>query len=59
MLMESTAVNLQCVPSRCSSLVQQAYAWGACNRETNILSVRGDAPAIRGLTLPTFLPESG
>ncbi len=47
------------LPSRCSSLVQQAYAWGARNRETNILSVRGDAPPIRGITLPTFLPESG
>ena len=47
------------LPSRCSLLVQQAYAWGARNRETNLLSVLGDAPPIRGVTLPTFLPESG
>jgi hypothetical protein len=47
------------LPSRCSRLVQQAYAWGARNRETNLLSVLGDAPPIRGVTLPTFLPESG
>ena len=47
------------LPSKCSSLVQQAYAWGARNRETNVLSVLGDAPPIHGITLPTFLPESG
>lgn len=47
------------LPSRCSTLVRQAYAWGARNRETNLLSVLGDAPPIRGITLPTFLPESG
>jgi hypothetical protein len=47
------------LPSKCSLLVQQAYAWGARNRETNLLSVLGDAPPIRGVTLPTFLPESG
>ncbi|MBI3882186.1 MAG: GNAT family N-acetyltransferase [Verrucomicrobia bacterium] len=47
------------LPSRCSSLVQQAYAWGARNRETNLLSVLGDAPPMRAITLPTFLPESG
>lgn len=47
------------LPSQRSALVQQAYAWGARNRETNILSVLGEAPAMRGITLPTFLPESG
>lgn len=47
------------LPSKCSSLVQRAYAWGARNRETNLLSVLGDAPPMRGVTLPTFLPESG
>ena len=47
------------LPSKCASLVQQAYAWGARNRETNLLSVLGDAPVMHGITLPTFLPESG
>lgn len=47
------------LPSRCSSLVRQAYAWGARNREINLLSVLGDAPPMLGITLPTFLPESG
>lgn len=47
------------LPSKCSSLVQQAYAWGARNRETNLLSVLGHAPPMHAITLPTFLPESG
>lgn len=47
------------VPVGCSGLVRQAYAWGARNRETHLLSVLGDAPPMRGITLPTFLPESG
>ncbi len=46
-------------PSQCSTLVKQAYAWGARNRETNLLSVLGEAPTMKGVTLPTFLPESG
>jgi predicted N-acetyltransferase YhbS len=47
------------LPSMRSSLVRQAYAWGARNRETNLLSVLGQAPPMHGITLPTFLPESG
>jgi GNAT superfamily N-acetyltransferase len=47
------------LPVGCSGLVRQAYAWGARNRETHLFSVLGDAPPMRGITLPTFLPESG
>ena len=47
------------LPSGRASLVRQAYAWGARNRETNILSVRGEAPPLQGVSLATFLPESG
>lgn len=43
----------------CSGLVRQAYAWGARNRETHLFSVLGEAPPMHGITLPTFLPESG
>lgn len=46
------------LPANCPGLVRQAYAWGARNRETNLLSVPGEAPPMRGITLPTFLPES-
>ena len=47
------------LPVGCSGLVRQAYAWGARNRETHLFSVLGEAPPMRGITLPTFLPESG
>jgi GNAT superfamily N-acetyltransferase len=47
------------LPVGCSALVQQVYAWGARNRETHLFSVLGYAPPIRGITIPTFLPESG
>jgi hypothetical protein len=47
------------LPSMCATLVKQAYTWGARNRETNLLSVLGEAPRMHGVTLPTFLPESG
>ena len=47
------------LPMGCTGLVRQAYAWGARNRETHLFSVLGEAPPIRGITIPTFLPESG
>ncbi len=47
------------LPVGCTGLVRQAYAWGARNRETHLFNVLGDAPAMRGVTIPTFLPESG
>jgi GNAT superfamily N-acetyltransferase len=47
------------LPVGCSGLVRQAYAWGARNRETHLFSVLGEAPPMRGITIPTFLPESG
>jgi GNAT superfamily N-acetyltransferase len=47
------------LPSICAVLVKQAYSWSARNRETNLLSVLGNAPRMHGITLSTFLPESG
>jgi GNAT superfamily N-acetyltransferase len=47
------------LPVGCTGLVRQAYAWGARNRETHLFNVLGDAPPMRGITIPTFLPESG
>ena len=47
------------LPVGCSGLVRQAYALGARNRETHLFSVLGEAQPMRGITLPTFLPESG
>lgn len=47
------------VPVGCTALVRQGYAWGARNRETHLLSVLGHAPPMLGITVPTFMPESG
>jgi ribosomal protein S18 acetylase RimI-like enzyme len=47
------------LPSACPGLVRQAYDWGARNRELHILSVLGKAPPMHGVTIPTFMPESG
>lgn len=47
------------LPVGCTGLVRQAYAWGARNRETHLFNVLGHAPPMRGVTIPTFLPESG
>lgn len=47
------------VPVRCTSLVRQCYAWGARNVEMHLASVLGEAPPMRGVTFPTFMPETG
>ena len=47
------------VPVGCTGLVRQGYGWGAKNRETHLFSVLGEAPPIKGITIPTFMPESG
>jgi GNAT superfamily N-acetyltransferase len=47
------------LPVHCAALVRQCYAWGARNVEMHLASVLGDAPAIAGVTFPTFMPETG
>jgi GNAT superfamily N-acetyltransferase len=47
------------VPAQCSSLVQQTYQWGATNCEIHFSQVLGPCPPVRGILMPTFLPESG
>jgi GNAT superfamily N-acetyltransferase len=47
------------VPAQCSALVQQMYQWGAKNCEIHFSQVRGPCPPVRGIQMPTFLPESG
>lgn len=47
------------VPVHCAALVRQCYAWGARNVELHLASVRGAAPAMKGITFPTFMPETG
>lgn len=47
------------VPVHCAALVQQCYAWGGRNVEMHLASVLGHAPPMNGVTLPTFMPETG
>jgi GNAT superfamily N-acetyltransferase len=47
------------VPATCGHLVQQMYAWGFRNCEIHLLQVRGEAAPLRGVTMPTFMPETG
>ena len=47
------------VPVQCDSLVRQLYAWGARNCEMHVAQAYGDVPPLLGVTMPTFLPETG
>jgi GNAT superfamily N-acetyltransferase len=47
------------VPAQSGSLVHQMYQWGAKNCELHFSQVRGPCPPVRGIQMPTFLPESG
>lgn len=47
------------IPVNCPVLVRQGYAWGARNVELHLSSVLGTMPTPMGITIPTFLPESG
>lgn len=46
------------VPMECDELVQQLYDWGARNCELHFGQVRGEFQPLRGVNIPTFLPES-
>jgi GNAT superfamily N-acetyltransferase len=46
------------LPVEYGGLVQQAYSWGARNCELHFAQVLGEAPPFRGVTMPTFLPET-
>ncbi len=45
-------------PVDCGELVEQAYRWGARNCEMHFASTRGSRPFWRGVSLPTFMPET-
>ncbi len=46
------------IPLDRPKLVQQMYAWGARNLELHFAQIRGDSPAINGVVMPTFMPET-
>ena len=47
------------VPAQADQLVRTLYSWGARNCELHFAQVRGEYPQPTGLTMPTFMPETG
>ena len=47
------------VPCHYGDLIQTLYRWGARNCELHLAQVRGPAQAFAGVTMPTFMPETG
>jgi GNAT superfamily N-acetyltransferase len=47
------------VPGRAEKLVAELYRWGARNCEVHVAQVLGEAQEFRGITMPTFMPETG
>lgn len=47
------------VPMDRPKLVRQAYDWGARNCELHFCQVRGEFQPFKGISMPTFLPETG
>ena len=47
------------VPVECDELVRHLYAWGARNCELHFCQVRGRFQPFRGVSMPTYLPETG
>lgn len=47
------------VPMDKRKIVEQLYAWRAVNVETHLMSVWGHFPGFKGVSMPSFLPETG
>lgn len=47
------------IPMEREKLVRQMYDWGARNCEMHFCQVRGDFRPFDGISMPTFLPETG
>lgn len=46
------------VPADATSLIQELYRWGARNTQLHIHSSLGDFRPMRGINMPTFMPET-
>ncbi len=53
------AMPLLVIPMDKRELVETLYLWGARNVETHLFQVRGKFQAFNGVSLPSFLPETG
>ena len=47
------------IPVHQGELVKTLYTWGARNCEMHLCQVRGACPPMNGITMPTFMPETG
>ena len=47
------------VPARAAKLIAGLYQWGARNCEMHVAQVRGESQEFRGISMPTFMPETG
>ena len=47
------------IPVHQGELVKTLYEWGARNCEMHLCQVRGACPPMNGITMPTFMPETG
>ena len=50
---------LSVIPMDCGKLARQMYAWNARNVETHLYQVRGEFKPFNGVSIPSFLPETG
>jgi ribosomal protein S18 acetylase RimI-like enzyme len=46
-------------PAKATGLISKLYGLGARNCELHLSQVLGEAPAPTGITMPTFMPETG
>ena len=47
------------IPVNQGDLVKSLYGWGARNCEMHLCQVLGDCPPMNGVTMPSFMPETG
>ena len=47
------------IPMEKRKMVEQMYAWNAINVETHLKEVWGDFYGFKGVSMPSFLPETG
>ncbi|MBI5641842.1 MAG: GNAT family N-acetyltransferase [Deltaproteobacteria bacterium] len=50
---------LSVIPMDCCKLVSQMYEWKARNVETHLYQVWGEFQPFKGISIPSFLPETG
>ncbi|MDH5591931.1 MAG: hypothetical protein OEY48_03705, partial [Gammaproteobacteria bacterium] len=47
------------IPMDKRKIVEQMYVWNAINVETHLKEVWGEFPGFNGISMPSFLPETG